>query len=141
MNDDIAAALKLEELRLSQWLIEAGVQWDVDLKVLHSNLAARGLFNSGGRYVQEVEVLFTSVEKVVDKAINHRKALGKNVPSLLLAENLKDFGSQLNRLIEGGVSGHRSTTLQADNPSADMALMRIVEQKTLTLRAKVGRCP
>ena len=31
MNEDIAAALKLEELRLSQWLIEAGVQRNVDL--------------------------------------------------------------------------------------------------------------
>ena len=100
------------------------------------------MLNSGGRYVQEVEVLFTSMDKVVDKAINYRKALSINVPTLLWEENLKKFGSQLDRMIEGGVSGHRSTlgsSLQADNPSADTALLRIAEQKTLTLKAKIAR--
>ena len=100
------------------------------------------MLNSGGRYVQEVEVLFTSMDKVVDKAINYRKALSINVPTLLWEENLKKFGSQLDRMIDGGVSGYRSTigsSLQADNPSADTALLRIAELKTLTLKAKIAR--
>jgi hypothetical protein len=103
MNEEfnIHAARRLEDIRLSTLLEASAVQRETDLNALFRVAVARGAM-SGGLLKQEVEVIFTATETLIDTVIAYRKQLAASAPDLLLAyPYLKDFRTTLDRLADG----------------------------------------
>lgn len=101
---DIHAALRLESLRLSMLLEASAVKRETDLHALLRAAAARGGAMSGGMLQQEVEIIFTATETMVDTVIAYRKELAARAPDLLLAyPYLKEFHTKLDQLADGAV--------------------------------------
>jgi hypothetical protein len=72
-----------------QWISEAVKQRDIDIKAMERSMAARGVAMSGGRFIEESNIIFDSIERVADKAIMYRQELGAKVPVLLTAAELR----------------------------------------------------
>ena len=94
MNEEfnIHAARRLENIRLTTLLEASAVQRETDLNALLRAAAARGGAMSGGRLKQEVEIIVTATETVVNTVIAYRKELAATAPDLLLEHpHLKNF--------------------------------------------------
>jgi hypothetical protein len=66
-NAGFSDARKLEEIKFNQLISESAIQVNADTGVLERTLAARGLAQSGQRLMAEVDIIFTSIEGVVEK--------------------------------------------------------------------------
>jgi hypothetical protein len=101
---NINAARRLENIRLSMLMEESAVQREADLNALLRAAAARGGTMSGGLLKQEVEIICTATETLIDTVIAYRKELAANAPDLLLRHPyLKDFHTKLDHLADGAV--------------------------------------
>ena len=134
---DFAAARRLEDIRFSQHISEAAVQREKDIRALQSNLAAKGLLNSGPRYLGEVNIFFTSIESIVEKAIACRKELGIKVPALLTPPNLKVIQDKLDQIIDGGVNSVRSRLALEARNAVGAAMVQEAQRRAFSLKAKL----
>src|SRR4051812_25498762 len=106
-------ARKLEDMRFNQWIVDSAGEVRQKVQASERSLAARGLAMSGMRFSAEVDIIFSSIEEVVAKAIAFRQELGAKVPALLEPGNLKILQDKLDQYVEGGVRGVRA---RAQNP-------------------------
>src|SRR5712691_5551323 len=112
-NSGFADAQQLEDINFNQWAVEASMQVTEKIKASERSLAARGLAQSGIRFKTEIDLIFDSIEGVIDKVIAYRRELGAKVPALLEAANIKALKDKLDRYVDGGVNGvHQRSTLQ-----------------------------
>jgi hypothetical protein len=101
---NIHAARRLEAIRLSMLMEESAVQRETVLNALLRAAAARGGTMSGGLLKQEVEVICTATEALIDTVIAYRKELAAKAPDLLLPyPYLKDFHTKLDQLADGAI--------------------------------------
>jgi hypothetical protein len=101
-NSDVGAALELESINFNQWMLESSMQVNADIKTSERILAAKGQALSGGRYKKEVDIIFTSIGSVLEKAIALRHDLSARVPALLEPASLTVFKEKLERFVDGG---------------------------------------
>jgi hypothetical protein len=134
---DFGAARRLEDIRLNQNASDAALQRDKEINALHRSLAAKGLFESGARYIGEVEIIFASIESVIERAVTYRRELGIKVPALLTAPNLNVFQDKLNQHIDEGVNGVRSRLTLRPSGSAGPAVIQEARRRASSLKAKV----
>src|ERR1035437_2579474 len=106
-SSSVADARKLEEIRLNEWVIESSHEVDAKIKATERKLAAQGKALSGARVSAETEIIFASIENVIDKAIAFRRELGAKVPALLEDGNLTSLREKLEQIVQSGVSGVR----------------------------------
>lgn len=101
---NIHAARRLEKIRLSALREASAVQRETDLNALRRAAAARGIAMSGGLLQQEVEIIFSAAEMMIDTAIAYRKELTAKAPDLLLAfPHLKEFHATLDQMADGAL--------------------------------------
>jgi len=101
-------ALKLEDIHFSQLITDSSQEVNEKIRAAERSLAGRGLSVSGMRYKGEVDIIFTSIEATVDKAVTYRRELGARVPVLLEPGNLKVLKDKLDRHVDSGVKGATS---------------------------------
>ncbi len=138
-DDNVATALKLEEIRLLQVLAEASRTRGSEISALHSRLAAKGLFNSGARFKGELDIVFASLQEVLTKTIAHRKELSIKVPELLSPSSLEEFQSQLNRCIDGAVKGIGMRSKLPPGNLVTGAVKSEAERRVQALKARISQ--
>lgn len=138
-NSSVADARKLEEIRLKDWVIESSHEVDAKIKATERKLAAQGQALSGARVSAETEIIFASIESVIDKAIAFRRELGAKVPALLEDDNLASLRENLEQIVQSGVSGVRQrSTLPSRNSIAPVFISE-AENRASAVNARLGR--
>jgi hypothetical protein len=138
-NAGLADALKLEDIHFTQWITESSLEVNEKIRAAERNLAARGLALSGMRYKGEVDIIFTSIEAVVDKAVTYRRELGAKVPALLEPGKLKVLKDKLDRHIDSGVKGATSRVKAPMEGAVSSALAREAEQRAAVTKVRLAR--
>ena len=136
-NSDAGAALELESINFNQWMLESSMQVNADIKTSERLLAAKGQALSGGRYKKEVDIIFTSIGSVLEKAIALRQDLSARVPALLEPASLSVFKEKLERFVDGGINGVRQRSER--NPMGVAVIAAIVQEAESTARIAKGR--
>jgi len=136
-NEDLAAAKKLEEIKLHQDISDMTPQREAEINAIGRKLAAQGLSQSGSRFMAEVEIMFDSIQGVVDKAVARRRDLGAQVPGLLTTATLATLENTLAQLVSGTVTGVSSRLRMNPRNAAGGAVMRRVEQRSYAMKARL----
>ena len=136
-NSDAGAALELESINFNQWMLESSMQVNADIKTSERLLAAKGHALSSGRYKKEVDIIFTSIGSVLEKAIALRQDLSARVPALLEPASLSVFKEKLERFVDGGINGVRQRSER--NPMGVAVIAAIVQEAESTARIAKGR--
>ena len=150
----ISDALALEDLEFMRSVSDAATETHASVKALERDLAGRGLLNSGGRHIQEMETRFSRMaDCVIAKAISKRKELGRRFPDLLTQGRLTQLREKLHhhmdamvnaektRIATGGRSyGGVSVTVlqQAEMKAYGIKARTTQELEALRLEARLG---
>ena len=144
MNEEfnIHAARRSENIRLTTLLEASAVQRETDLNALLRAAAARGGAMSGGRLKQEVEIIVTATETVVNTVIAYRKELAATAPDLLLEHpHLKEFHATLDHLADGvliAVQQRHATTAQQFQAGTLNAVLGEATRRVKILKNKIS---
>lgn len=144
MNEELSihAARRLEDIRLSTLLEASAVQRETDLNALLRAAAARGGAMSGGRLKQEVEIIVTATETMLDTVIAYRKELAARAPDLLLEHPyLKEFHAKLDQLADGAVVAvqQRHATTSRQFPAGTLnAVLGEATRRVKVLKNKIN---
>jgi hypothetical protein len=136
---DFDDALKLEDIHFSQWITESSQEVNDKIRAAERSLAARGVALSGMRYKGEVDIIFTSIDAMVDKAVTYRRELGARVPVLLEPGNLQVLKDKLDRHVDSGVKGATSRVKAPMEGAVSSALTREAEQRAALIKARLAR--
>jgi len=132
-NFNLHAARRLEIIKLSTLLEDAAVQRETDLNALQR------MANSGGRLVREMEIIFSSTESIIEKAMAYRRELAAKVPALLLEfPHLKEFNARLNEYSDGAILTLRTRHLKYPAGAGD-AVMGASVRRAAALKARINR--
>jgi len=105
MDDTIVQdSLKLEERNWSNWLAAAEKTRDRKLQELAATSAKNGVYCSGGRLKEDLEIIFAARDEVVAKAVALRRTLATRNPVLAEAGTLAPLISKIQNFINMGVS-------------------------------------
>jgi hypothetical protein len=153
-SHELATALELEKVEFTRSVSAAALEVDKEVKRLQAELAAKGLFQSGARYLRETEIRFAKVaEGPVQRAIEKRRELGRRFPDLLTAMSLGQlrdrlthhieivFDSTKTRLAIGGTARTIGSAgvIQRARQLADQIKGSVTQQlNALTLEARLG---
>jgi hypothetical protein len=137
-KSSVADALKLEGIRFNEWTIESSHDADAKIKATERKLAAQGLAMSGNRVSLETDIIFTSIESVIDKAIAYRRQLSARVPALLEPENLTALQAKLENYIQGGVNGVRQRSIRPSRNSIAPVFISEAENRASLVKAQLN---
>jgi hypothetical protein len=127
----------LEKQRFNQFLLYARHQRDLDQKALQRDFTARGLFQSGGRFKEEMDLHFESTKSVLEKAFLIRRDISSHVPELLTAQSLDNLDIFLQRIVDGFAASAKNLPEGISNPAAVKAMGERVDQRAMQLRAHI----
>jgi hypothetical protein len=132
-------ARQLEDIYFNQWISEGAVEMSAKMQALERSLAARGLGQSGARFQAEVDIIFGSIEGIVERAIGCRRELGARVPALLEPSNLNGLKDKLNRCVDDGVNGVRQRMTLQPTGAAGPNFIQEAERKAYALKARLSQ--
>lgn len=138
-NASFSDARQLEDINFNLWISEAAVEMNAKIQASERSLAARGLGQSGARFKAEVDIIFASIEGIVEKVIACRRELGAKVPALLEPGNLKGLKDKLDRYVDGGVNGLRQRMTLQPRGAAGSALIQEAERKAYAVKARLNQ--
>ena len=130
-------AQRLEDLRLQQSASDAAPKQQAEIGSLENRLAAAGLAQSGNRITAEIDIIFASIQGIVDEAVEYRVELGKRVPALLEVGNLNTLEAKLTQYIDGGVVGVRSRIELKPRLWNNPAVLPLAERKANAAKARL----
>jgi len=137
-NSGFADARQLEDIKFMQWISDAAVKREEAIKASERALAARGLRQSGARFMAEVNIVFAAIEDIVEKAVAYRQELAAKVPALVEPSNLRPFKDKLDQYIDGGVNAFRQRSTLQPRGAAGPALMREAERRAYSAKARLN---
>jgi len=111
MNDEGAAAadaLQLEHIKFGQLMSDAARKREGDIKALERRLASQEGLRSGAQLLGVTDIIFTSLEQVIEKVIEYRRELGEKAPMLLTPMDLRTLQKKLDQYLDGSVNGVRT---------------------------------
>jgi len=134
-------ALELERVEFGRWLNEASTEVTSEIKILENAMAARGVSNSGGRYLRELEIRFSkSADWVTEKAIAKRVELGKKFPGLLTEYRLNQLRDKLHQHADGFVKGQQTRmAMGGRHGGVSASLNQQAQMKAQGLKAKINQ--
>ncbi len=131
----VRAALRLEEIRFTQWLNESTTKRNSEIAASRRNLAGRG---SPVIFAAEANIMLTSIEASIDKAISLRRESGGKVPSLLNPANLQQLAAKLESFVDTGIQGIKQwAATQRGGGHAPAPVMQELQLKVLGLKARI----
>jgi hypothetical protein len=133
----LADARNLEDIHFNEWIVESARETEGKIKANERKLAAQGLALSGNRVSSETEIIFTSIEAVIDKAIVDRRELSAKVPALLESETLTELKDKLERYIQVGVDGVRSRSILPARSGLASLFIREAETRAGAIKARL----
>jgi hypothetical protein len=138
-DSDFEAARTLEDIRFIQWVSDASVRTNEQLLASERDLAVQGLAQSGPRYKVEINIIFISIEDVVEKTIAYREQLCAKVPALLESGNLKMLKEKLDRYVDSGIERIiQRVTISFSGPVL-AALTREAEQRAKAVKTRLNQ--
>jgi hypothetical protein len=138
-NAGLSDARQLEDIHFNQWICESSGEANEKIKASERSLAARGLAQSGTRFSAEIDIIFTSVEGVIEKVIACRRELGAKVPALLDAANMKALEDKLDRYVDGAVNGvHQRSTIRTPG-AVGSAISHVAQQRASSVKARLNQ--
>ncbi len=135
-------ALELERIEFSRWMNEAVTEANAEIKILERAMASRGVSNSGGRYLSELEIRFSKMaDWVIEKAIAKRTESGRRFPGLFTEYRLNQPCDKLHQHVDGVVKGQQMQMAMGGRSygGVSVTLNRQAETKAYALKAKVNQ--
>lgn len=138
-RDALKDARQLEDIQFNQWMSEASVEANSKIQASERSLAARGLALSGVRFKAQVDIIFDSIQGVVEKVIAYRRELGARVPALLEPSNLRALKEKLDHYVEGGVNGVRQRLAHQPRGVGGSVFVQEADSRARALKARLSQ--
>lgn len=96
---DIREARELETLRMARLVNKLNQEQEKEIVRINSDMASRGLFNSGPRLKMVVDAQANRVQQIIDGRIATRRELARSFPAFCRKEELDELVISLERVI------------------------------------------